>query len=57
MLGMLPGDVAGAADGAARSSPSRSRSRRSPAAAQVLRIQEFGEARDLILGRLKRMVG
>jgi hypothetical protein len=25
--------------------------------AQVLRIQEFGEARDLILGRLKRMVG
>jgi putative peptidoglycan lipid II flippase len=27
------------------------------AAAQVLRIQEFGEARDLILGRLKRMVG
>ena len=27
------------------------------AVAQVLRIQEFGEARDLILGRLKRMVG
>jgi putative peptidoglycan lipid II flippase len=26
-------------------------------AAQVLRIQEFGEARDLILGRIKRMVG
>jgi putative peptidoglycan lipid II flippase len=25
--------------------------------AQALRIQEFGEARDLILGRLKRMVG
>jgi putative peptidoglycan lipid II flippase len=25
--------------------------------AQVLRIQEFGEARDLVLGRLKRMVG
>ena len=27
------------------------------AAAQVLRIQEYAEARDLILGRLKRMVG
>jgi putative peptidoglycan lipid II flippase len=27
------------------------------AVAQVLRIQEFGEARDLVLGRLKRMVG
>jgi putative peptidoglycan lipid II flippase len=27
------------------------------AAAQVLRIQEYGEARDLILGRLKRMAG
>ncbi len=27
------------------------------AAAQVLRIQEYGEARDLILGRLKRVVG
>ncbi len=27
------------------------------AAAQVLRIQEFGEARDLIVGRIKRMAG
>ena len=27
------------------------------AAAQVLRIREFGEARDLIFGRLRRMVG
>jgi putative peptidoglycan lipid II flippase len=27
------------------------------AAAQVLRIREYGEARDLILGRLKRMAG
>ena len=26
-------------------------------AAQLLRIQEFGEARDLVLGRLRRMVG
>ena len=27
------------------------------AVAQLLRIQEFGEARDLVIGRLKRMVG
>jgi peptidoglycan biosynthesis protein MviN/MurJ (putative lipid II flippase) len=27
------------------------------ATAQLLRIQEYGEARDLILGRLKRMKG
>jgi putative peptidoglycan lipid II flippase len=27
------------------------------AAAQLLRIQEFGEARDLVLGKFKRMVG
>jgi putative peptidoglycan lipid II flippase len=27
------------------------------AAAQVLRIQEYGEARDLVLGKFKRMVG
>ncbi len=27
------------------------------AAAQILRIQEFGEARDLVLGKFKRMVG
>ena len=27
------------------------------AVAQLLRIQEFGEARDLVLGRLKRMTG
>jgi hypothetical protein len=26
-------------------------------AAQLLRIREYGEARDLILGRLKRMAG
>jgi hypothetical protein len=27
------------------------------AAAQLLRIPEFGEARDLIIGRFKRMAG
>ena len=27
------------------------------AVAQVLRIREFGEARDLIVGKLKRMAG
>jgi hypothetical protein len=27
------------------------------AIAQLLRIQEFAEARDLVLGRLKRMAG
>ncbi len=33
------------------------RSRRWPAMAQLLRIPEFGEARDLVLGRFKRITG
>jgi putative peptidoglycan lipid II flippase len=56
MLGVLPGDTL--ALQIARLLVTISLSLAALAAvAQVLRIPEFGEARDLVLGRLKRMVG
>jgi putative peptidoglycan lipid II flippase len=56
MLGVMPGDAL--VQQIARLLVTISISLAALAAvAQVLRIQEFGEARDLVLGRLKRMKG
>ena len=57
MLGAAARRGAGRCRSSGWSSRSRCRSRRWRRVAQLLRIQEFGEARDLVLGRFKRMAG